>query len=128
MKLKYSLFLTVFTLMLVNSCFSQPKSISINEFKEGIGRKDSKLIDIRTPDEFNSGHIQDAININFYGKDFESEMYRVGKNFHVLIYCASGNRSGQALNRLNSANFKSIEDLKGGIRAWVASGNPITKK
>jgi rhodanese-related sulfurtransferase len=127
MKFKFSILLTVFTVIFVSSCQSQPKSLSLNEFKTELNQKNSVLIDIRTPQEFASGHIEGATNINFYNKDFESQMYEAAEKANVLIYCASGNRSGQALKSLNAGKFKSISDLSGGIRAWATGGNSIIK-
>ena len=65
MKFKFSILLTVFTVIFVSSCQSQPKSLSLNEFKTELNQKNSVLIDIRTPQEFASGHIEGATNINF---------------------------------------------------------------
>jgi rhodanese-related sulfurtransferase len=127
MKFKFYFLLTVFTVITVSSCHSQPRSISVTEFKSELNKKNSVLIDVRTPQEFASGHIQGATNIDFYAKDFESQMYTAGEKSNVLIYCASGNRSGQALKSLNASKFKSISDLSGGIRIWVSAGNPVEK-
>ncbi len=117
MKFKFYFLLTVFTVITVSSCHSQPRSISVTEFKSELNKKNSVLIDVRTPQEFASGHIQGATNIDFYAKDFESQIYTAGEKSNVLIYCASGNRSGQALKSLNAGKFKSISDLSGGICA-----------
>lgn len=127
MKFKFYFLLTVFTVITVSSCHSQPRSISVTEFKSELNKKNSVLIDLRTPQEFASGHIQGATNIDFYAKDFESQMYTAGEKSNVFIYCASGNRSGQALKSLNASKFKSISDLSGGIRIWVSAGNPVVK-
>jgi rhodanese-related sulfurtransferase len=55
------------------------------------------------------------------------EISTLGKNKNVLIYCASGNRSGQALQKLKSNSFKSLADLEGGISSWAAAGKNIVK-
>ena len=126
MNLKYLLLLTVFIVTLTSSCHSQPKSLSLTEFKSELGKSNYVLIDIRTPQEFAAGHIEGAANIDFYSKDFKSQIYKVAGKSNVLIYCASGNRSGQALKSLDAERFKSISDLAGGIRMWQRAGNKIT--
>lgn len=126
MKLKYFLLLTVFIVTLSSACHSQPKNLSLTEFKSELGKSNSALIDIRTAREFALGHIEGATNIDFYSHDFKYQMYKVADKSDVLIYCASGNRSGQALRSLDAEKFKSISDLEGGIYAWQSAGNKIT--
>lgn len=72
------------------------------------------LIDIRTPEEFNSGHIKGALNINFYDADFIEQVKKVAADKDLFIYCRSGARSGNAKAQLQKEGF-TVEDLAGGI-------------
>ena len=64
------------------------------------------LIDVRTPEEFSAGHLEGAVNVDVQGPDFEG---RILAGFDpagdYLVYCRSGNRSGQAIERMRAAGF-----------------------
>ena len=84
-------------------------------FKDSITNKKVQLIDVRTPDEYNSGHIETAENIDFFSEEFMIEFNKLDKEKPVYIYCKSGNRSGQSAIKLKDMGFKEIYDLKGGF-------------
>lgn len=94
------------------------KVVSASEFNTLMEKKGIQLIDVRTPQEFEKGRIGNAKNIDFYGSSFKSELMKLDKTKPVLIYCQSGNRSGQAVNMMKSMGFKEVYDLKGGWGAW----------
>lgn len=94
------------------------KVVSSKEFKTLMSKKGAQLIDVRTPKEYNDGHIGTAKNIDFYGSTFKSQMEKLDRNKPVLLYCHSGGRSGQALTMLKSMGFKEVYDLKGGWSSW----------
>lgn len=83
------------------------------------------IIDVRTAGEYATGYIANAININFYDADFESNVNLLDKSGTYLIYCASGNRSGQALTVFEQLNFMSVYNLAGGIYTWINAGYPV---
>jgi rhodanese-related sulfurtransferase len=95
------------------------------EFKEK--SQNNSIIDVRTPSEFSSGHIKEAVNINIFDKDFISKMDAFDKNKPVYVYCRSGHRSGNAAKKMRELGFKEIYDLQGGIINWVRSNNEIEK-
>lgn len=68
------------------------------------------IIDIRTPEEFEEGHLEGAVNIDFYEDSFVSELDSLDKDDEVLIYCRSGNRSGQASEIMQELGFTNIID------------------
>ena len=86
------------------------------------------LLDIRTLGEFQQGHIEGASQLDFYSKDFKSELSKLEKEIPYLIYCRSGNRSGQALRMFNDLGFTNVQDLQGGIKSWVIAGNKLVKE
>lgn len=85
------------------------------------------IIDIRTPDEYNRGHIEGAVNIDFYGGAFDEEVSRLDKTKNYFIYCRSGNRSSQALSIFKKYPFKEIYHLKNGIIDWQKENLPLVK-
>lgn len=94
------------------------KVVSASEFKTLMEKKGIQLIDVRTPQEVGKGKIGNAKNLDFYGASFKSELNKLDKTKPVLIYCQSGNRSGQAVNMMKSMGFTEVYDLKGGWGSW----------
>lgn len=98
------------------------RSLNPQDFKEAIDSGNYKLIDIRTQEEFNSGKIKGAENIDFYKtQEFSDYLDSLDKNGKYLIYCRSGNRSGQTLSIMKAKGFQNVSDLQGGINAWAAN-------
>ncbi len=88
---------------------------------------DFVILDVRTSEEFGDGHIQDAINLDYYSETFRDELNKLDKDKRYLIYCRSGNRSGKALNIMEELNFREVYNMSGGILEWEAEGLPTTK-
>lgn len=101
------------------------ESIPANDFFELADSENFVLIDIRTIEEYNSGKIAGATNLDFYSSSFESELDLLDKDKTYLIYCRSGSRSSQALKTMQSLGFMEVYDLKGGIIAWQNSDFPV---
>jgi rhodanese-related sulfurtransferase len=103
------------------------QSLNAKTFSTEIEAKDAVLIDVRSKQEFNSGHISGALNIDFYSRDFDQKIKTSVANKKVYFYCASGNRSGQAMQQLKPLKIKVLHDLSGGVHAWSNAGFPIVK-
>ena len=85
---------------------------------EAIG-KDVQLIDVRTANEYNSGHIDDAVNIDIMNNaTFEQEVQKLDKSKPVFLYCKLGGRSKKASKKLEELGFEKIYDFSGGYSAW----------
>lgn len=95
------------------------------EFKEK--SINNTVVDIRTPQEFNQGHIQGAININFYQRDFLDQISKLDQSKPIFIYCRTGSRTSSAAKRISNLGFVEVNDLKGGIINWVRNNNQIIK-
>lgn len=91
-------------------------------FKDKVDSEEYVIIDIRTPQEFNSEHIQGAINIDYYSPTFEEEISSLDKDKKYLFYCRSGSRSSNALPLFRELGFREVYELQGGIQSWVSSG------
>ena len=83
------------------------------------------LLDVRTPDEFISGYIKNAINLDFYSETFQNDILSIDKNLPIVLYCRTNNRSTKTANILKENGFKEISVLEGGITDWVKNGNDI---
>ena len=101
-------------------------TISPEEFAQHIG-EDVVIIDVRTPGEYQSGHIEHAQMIDFRDDQFKQKVEALDRDKTYLIYCASGGRSGRSLDVFKELGFKHVLDLAGGIKAWKASGRPVTQ-
>lgn len=88
-------------------------------------KKDLQLIDVRTPAEYESGHLAKAKLIPV--QEIESRLGEIDKSKPVLLYCRSGHRSGNALKILQGKGYTQAKHIEGGITAWQAAGLPITK-
>lgn len=91
------------------------KVLDVQTFRDSITTKNVQLIDVRTPEEFEAGHIKDAKNIDFFSDAFRVEFEKLDKEKPVYIYCKSGNRSGQSAIKLSAMGFKEIYNLQGGF-------------
>jgi phage shock protein E len=80
------------------------------------------LLDVRTPEEFNEGHIAGAVNIPV--QELTQRLSEVPDDKEIIVYCRSGNRSATASNILLENGFSAIYDM-GGIIAWQQAGFPI---
>lgn len=99
------------------------KSLAPVSFSKEIGMiENPQLIDVRTPEEFNAGHILDAENINWLGDNFVSDVEKLDKSKPIFVYCKSGGRSAKAAAKLEELGFKNIYELQGGILKWDATG------
>ena len=80
------------------------------------------IIDVRSPEEFAGQHLDNAINIDWNGDNFEVKTTKLDKSKPVFIYCMSGGRSKKAAEKLVELGFSKIYELQGGIMKWNAAG------
>jgi len=95
-------------------------------FDARIAKGDARLIDVRTPAEFASGHIKGAENIDWTAADYEKNFATLDPKKPVLVYCAMGGRSDQAKEYLVERGFTVIQ-LLDGIAGWKKAGFPVVK-
>jgi len=88
---------------------------------------DFVIVDIRTPEEFDEGHIENAVNIDFYSETFREDLDKLGKSRTYFIYCRSGNRSGRAMPIMEDLGFQEVYNLSAGIKEWIAEGLPVVQ-
>jgi rhodanese-related sulfurtransferase len=67
-----------------------------------------KVLDVRTKEEYEEGHIAGATNLDFYGNSFKNDLSKLNKDDTYLVYCRSGNRSGQTLSIMKDLGFKTF--------------------
>lgn len=86
-----------------------------------------RVLDVRTGFEYNRGHLPDAVQINYFSRQFEKKLEALGKNITWHVHCRRGSRSGKALPVMESLGFSSVIHLDGGIKAWTKRGLPVVK-
>jgi rhodanese-related sulfurtransferase len=106
-------------LLFLIGCGTEVKSIPITEFTQA-DLENATLLDVRTPEEFAEGHLENAININWYEEDFMKQIEGMPKDKTIYVYCKIGGRSGSAAELLNSSGYTAI-DLEGGYDAYLAA-------
>ncbi len=84
------------------------------------------VLDVRTPEEFAGGHLEGAVMVDFYAPDFADQLAQLDGNTPYLLYCRSGNRSGQTLTLMRQMGFTDVTEIDGGIVAWQEAGHPVT--
>lgn len=110
------------------SCGQKIANVNAKEFLDESTRDGAILIDVRTKDEFDQGHITGSLNADFNNSDqFASYLESLDKKAKYLVYCRSGNRSGQAVKMMEQKGFTNLTNLTGGIQSWTASGYELTK-
>lgn len=86
---------------------------------------DAVLLDIRTPEEYSEARIDGSENIDFYEPDFADRLAELDPDGTYVVYCRSGNRSGQALEIFRDLGFNEVYEIDGGIINWYDSGYPV---
>ena len=98
------------------------KNVNTAAFKRQIAKTQIVLIDLRTPEEYETEHLENAKMIDFKSEDFEEEITKLPKDIPLCIYCRSGHRSGETMKILKKEGFIKVYNLKGGINAWREKG------
>lgn len=91
------------------------------------GKADFVVIDVRTPQEFAQGHLENAINLDYNSESFSNELSNLDKTKTYLVYCKGGSRSGSAVPIMKELNFMTVNNMLGGITQWTAEGLPTVK-
>jgi rhodanese-related sulfurtransferase len=114
-------------LLLLTACSSavQETNLSVADFEKGIAQNNIQLLDVRTPGEYQSGHLKNALQADWNNEaEFQERVKALNKSNPVYTYCLSGGRSSAATEWLNQNGFKAYS-LSGGIGAWKAAGKPV---
>ena len=100
------------------------QTVDVKTFAEKLkSNKNPQLLDVRTPEEFNSEHIENATNVNWNSDDFLTKSENYDKSKPIFVYCKVGGRSSQAASKLAELGFSEIYNLEGGIMKWNAAEN-----
>jgi rhodanese-related sulfurtransferase len=110
------------------------EDVTVEEAKKMIEREDVFVLDVRTPSEFNSSHLEGATLIpvtNASGSNLspdsllEVRINEVPEDKKILVYCRSGHRSTSASMMLVNAGYSQVYNMEGGISSWISAGHPV---
>ncbi|MBK8521052.1 MAG: thioredoxin fold domain-containing protein [Chitinophagaceae bacterium] len=128
MKFLSTLLTTIIFSAIIISCNAQTeKTLTADAFEKGITTKENiQILDVRTPGEFFSGHIKNALQADWNNKaEFERRLAFIDKEKPVYVYCLAGGRSAAAADKMRKAGYKNVYELKGGTNAWRAANKPL---
>lgn len=99
--------------------------VDVAGFADVVAQPGVTVVDVRTPAEFASGHLEGAVNYDVEGADFAAQIKGLDPAGTYAVYCRSGNRSQVATQMMAASGLVTLYDLDGGINDWIAAGNPV---
>lgn len=85
------------------------------------------LLDTRMPAEYDKGHLDGAVFMNYHAPEFMEQINSLTKGKIYLVYCHSGERSGKTVKFMKELGFNEAHNMQGGILAWKKAGYPVLK-
>lgn len=102
-------------------------SLSAKAFAEKLkALPEAPVIDVRTAEEFSSGHLNNAVNYDWNSSQFEAQIKTLDKSKPVFVYCLSGGRSAAAASKMRADGFSEVYELEGGMMKWRNENLPET--
>jgi phage shock protein E len=102
---------------------AQVKGISSQEVKDLLAfQPEVVILDVRTPEEYQAGHLKNAQLLNIYSPDFQDRLKALNPEKTYLVYCAVGGRSGQASQQMQELGFKKVYDAQEGFSSLKSMG------
>jgi len=116
-------------------CLAEPGGLSLSQrvsVSEAIGliqanegNPDFVILDVRTSSEYAAGHIESAMNLDYYSNSFQHDLGMLDKEKTYLVYCLTGYRSGLAMDMMEDLGFEYVYGLSGGVEDWQFHGWPL---
>ena len=127
MTLKNNIALLLLTLFYAcSNAQTSNEKLSIDDFEKTLqATTDAQIIDVRTPEEFNNGHLKNALNIDWNGDKFDEQIKNLDKSKPQFVYCLSGGRSSNAAELMRKQGFSKVYEMKGGMMAWNNANKPV---
>lgn len=123
--------ITVFVVLFAAGCSNAQDAtydLTVDQFEQKIKELDNELLlDVRTPGEFKEGHVEGAVNIDYYNDSFSAQLDSLDKTKPVLVYCRSGSRSAKAAEILRQKGFKDVYEMNEGIIGWQQKNKSLSR-
>jgi thioredoxin len=125
--MKFSSLILLFLSFTLLSCNGQSSKNIQTIAPEAFAKKiketpKAQILDVRTPEEYASEHIESAVNVNWLGDNFLADAEKFDKSKPVFVYCKIGGRSSKAAAKLAELGFATIYNLDGGMMKWNSAG------
>lgn len=104
-----------------------PRDVGVEEFERLRADSGNVVLDVRTKEEWEAGHLPGAMLLDFNGPNFAAEVAKLDKSKTYLVHCAAGGRSAKAVALMQKAGFTSLVNFKDGYRGWVKAGHQGVK-
>ncbi len=106
----------------------QSTNLAVDAFQIAVDQPNTQVLDVRTPGEFQSGHLKSAMLADWtHEAEFQERAAALDKSKPVYTYCLSGGRSGAATEWLNKNGYTAY-NLSGGVNAWKQAGKPLEQE
>ena len=115
----------VLAISVLIACARPESKMPITDWDASYLDGDAVLVDVRTPGEYEQGHLENALNVDFLDAEFTSRMQEFKPSQTIYVYCKVGGRSAKAASLLDSLGFKKVVDLTGGYDAYKLAQNPV---
>ena len=133
-----TIILSVMIVAIFSGCVSDTKppgktqytDISVQQGKGMIDRGEVFILDVRTQEEYASGHINGSTLLavqDIPEQELTEKLKEIPKNRKILVYCRSGRRSAEASGILAENGFAQVYNMQGGITEWMNSGYEVEK-
>lgn len=103
------------------------KRVNVEEYDALRSKTNTVLLDVRSPAEFEKGHIPGAVNLDINSTQFATKAESLDKSKTYLVNCAVGMRSARACKKLETMGFTNLVDLAPGFDGWKKAGKPVQK-
>jgi rhodanese-related sulfurtransferase len=113
--------------LLIPALMNTGKRATPQQVVQLINRGKTVLVDVRTAEEFATGHVRDAKNIPLADFDKRVGELEKSKSKSIVVICQTGARTGKAMKILAAAGFADVVSLDGGLAAWQAASLPVAK-
>ncbi len=104
----------------------EPKDV-FNILEKHRDNPDFVVLDVRTPEEYEEGHIENAYLLNVKSDSFEDELGKMDKNKRYFVYCRTGRKSRKAVELMEKSRYKEAHSIVGGIDKWKLRRLPVEK-
>ncbi len=111
----------------LKSTLASIQTVDVDAIESVIAADKVTVVDVRTPREYQKGHLDGALNVDWKSPNFTEKILNVSNHKPIVVYGHSGQRSQSAMFHMVTLGFTEIFDMKDGILAWVQSGNKTSK-
>lgn len=122
--------LLVFVAFITTFCVNaqkKVKNLTVEEFEKGSQTIGVVILDVRTPEEYQTGHLKNAKLLDISEQSFSASLDKLDKNKAYYVYCQAGGRSTTAVEIMIEKGFKKVYNLSGGIAAWKKAQKVVEK-